>query len=135
MSCPNSDPSFDKMLFNSGLIDPNASDIPYQRRRMYYTICILFRLFLAGLVYQLKDKSYIPFIVGIFSILAILNLYPKLDNTRQWWSVKYQFAISVILLVSSVLVYYKLIRSDIIPLALYASVIGGILISLTVKSC
>jgi len=135
MTCPNSDPTFDSFLFNAGLIDPNAPDIPYQRRRIYYTICIMFRLFLAGLVYQLKDKHYVHLLLGVAAILSIINLYPKLNNTRQWWSVKYQFFIAVILLVSSILVHLGKIRSDILPLILYASVLGGIIISFSVKSC
>jgi uncharacterized membrane protein (UPF0136 family) len=135
MSCPNNDPRFDSFLFGSGLIDPNAPDIAYQRRRVYYTICVLFRLFLAGLVYQLKDHDYIPFVIGLASVVAIFNLYPRLNNTRQWWSIKFQFLISVVLLVSSVLVYYKKIKSDIIPFTLYASVTGGVILSLFVKSC
>ena len=135
MTCPNSDPNFDSFLFNSGLIDPTQPDIPYQRRRIYYTICIMFRLFLAGLVYQLKDKHYVHMLLGVSAILSIINLYPKLNNTRQWWSVKYQFFIAVVLLISSILVHLGKIRSDILPLILYASVIGGIIISFSVKSC
>lgn len=135
MSCPNNDPRFDQFLFGSGLIDQNAPDVAYQRRRVYYTICVLFRLFLAGLVYQLKDHEYIPFVVGFAAVVSMINLYPKINNTRQWWSIKFQFAIAIILAVSSILVYYKKIRSDVLPITLYLSVIGGVIVSLFVKSC
>jgi len=135
MSCPNNDPRFDAFLFKSGLIDPESPDTAYQRRRVYYTICIMLRLLLAGLVFQLKDHEYIPFIVGLAAILTIVNLYPRINSTRQWWSIKYQFFISLILLLSCVLVYFKKIRSDIIAFILYASVIGGVALSFFVKSC
>ena len=135
MSCPNNDPAFDTFLFKSGLIDPDAPDTAHQRRRVYYIVCVFLRLFLAGLVYQLKDKHYTHALVGIAALLAILNLYPKLNNTRQWWSVKYQFFISVVLLISSILVHFGKIRSDILAITLYASVIGGVIQSFLVKSC
>ena len=95
----------------------------------------MLRLLLAGLVFQLKDHEYIPFIVGLAAILTIVNLYPRINSTRQWWSIKYQFFISLILLLSCVLVYFKKIRSDIIAFILYASVIGGVVLSFFVKSC
>jgi hypothetical protein len=135
MSCPNNDPVFDSFLFKSGLIDHESPDVAYQRRRVYYIVCVFFRLFLAGLVYQLRDKNYTHGIVGLAALLAILNLYPKLNNTRQWWSVKYQFFIAVVLLISSMLVHFRKIRSDILAFTMYASVIGGVILSFFVKSC
>ena len=74
-SCPNSNKIFNNFLFNSGLIDANLDNDSkaYQRRRVYYTICVFLRLALAGLVLQLKDKIWIPYLIGIFSlILSIL---------------------------------------------------------------
>lgn len=138
MSCPNSNKIFDNFLFKSGLIDNNLSDTDkaFQRRRVYYTICIFIRLAIAGLVLQLKDKEFLPYILALISIYPIISLgfYRKQDN--QWWSNTFQLIIAIALFVSSLLIIFKVGIPTYIPaLILFISVFGGVFQSLLIPSC
>ena len=138
MSCPNNNKIFDSFLFDSGLINKNLSvaDKAYQRRRVYYMICILIRLAIAGLVFQLKDKKFMPYVLAVISIYPIISLgfYRKEDN--QWWSNKFQLVIAIALLISSLLIIFKVGIPTYIPaLILLLSVFGGVFQSLLIPSC
>ena len=76
MTCPNSNKIFDNFLFGSGLInnDLSPSEKAYERRRVYYTICITLRLLIAGLLLQLRDKVWVPYVVAVASLIASINL-------------------------------------------------------------
>ena len=138
MICPNNNKIFDKMLFESGLIDDNLSDVDkaYQRRRVYYTICIMIRLTIAGLVLQLKDKEFMPYVIGIISIYPIISLGFYRTEDNQWWSNKFQLAISIALFISCLLIILKTQIPTYIPsLILFISVFGGVFQSLLIPSC
>jgi hypothetical protein len=138
MICPNNNKIFDKMLFESGLIDDNLSDVDkaYQRRRVYYTICIMIRLAIAGLVLQLKDKEFMPYVIGIISIYPIISLGFYRTEDNQWWSNKFQLAISIALFISCLLIILKTQIPKYIPsLILFISVFGGVFQSLLIPSC
>ena len=138
MSCPNNNKIFDAMLFKSGLIDNSLSDADkaYQRRRVYYTICILIRLTIAGLVLQLKDKEFMPYLLAIISIYPIISLGFYRTEDNQWWSNKFQLAISIALLISCLLLILKVQIPTYVPaLILFMSVFGGIFQSLLIPSC
>jgi len=138
-TCPNNNKIFDDFLFNSGLIDRNLDDISkaYQRRRVYYTICVLLRLALAGLILQLKDKWWLPYVIGIIALYSWINLlfFRKEDN--QWWSNKFQATISILLFLSSILIILKpnLVPTYILSLLMFISVGGGVFQSLLIPSC
>jgi hypothetical protein len=138
-TCPNNNIIFDNFLFNSGLINKNLDNDSkaYQRRRVYYTICVLLRLALAGLVLQLKDKSWIPYVTGIFSLYSSINLlfFRKEDN--QWWSNKFQAIIAILLFICSVLIILKtnLVPTYSLSLIMFISVSGGVFQSLLISSC
>lgn len=138
-SCPNNNKIFDNFLFNSGLIDKNLDDSTkaYERRRIYYTICVLLRFAIAGLALQLKDKIWLPYVVGIFSLYSSINLIFLRKEDNQWWSNKYQAIISILLFISSVLIIFKVhfIPTYILSLLLFISVFGGIFQSLLNPSC
>ena len=138
MICPNNNKIFDKMLFKSVLIYDNLSDVDkaYQRRRVYYTICIMIRLVIAGLVLQLKDKEFMPYIIGIISIYPIISLGFYRTEDNQWWSNKFQLAISIALFISCLLIILKTQIPTYIPsLILFISVFGGVFQSLLIPSC
>jgi hypothetical protein len=138
MSCPNNNKVFDGSLFDSGLIDKNLSDADkaYQRRRVYYTICIMIRLAIAGLVLQLKDKEFMPYLLAVISIYPIISLGFYRTEDNQWWSDKFQLAIAIALLVASVLLIFKVNIPTYIPaLILFISVFGGVFQSLLIPSC
>ena len=138
MSCPNSNKIFDDFLFNSGLIDKNLSpsEKAFQRRRVYYTICIMLRLFIFGLLLQFKDKVWVPYIVAIGSLIASINLafFRKEDN--QWWSNNFSLIMNILLFIASILVIFKTgLNTLSIPLLFFISIFGGIFQSLIISSC
>jgi uncharacterized membrane protein HdeD (DUF308 family) len=138
MSCPNSNKIFDNFLFNSGLIDKNLnpSEKAFQRRRVYYTICIMLRLFIFGLLLQLKDKVWLPYVVGIVALISSINLafFRKEDN--QWWSNTFSLIMNILLFVASILIIFKTGMSTLsIPLLFLISIFGGIFQSLIIQSC
>ena len=135
-SCPNNNKIFDNFLFESGLINKKLSDSDkaYQRRRVYYTICVLIRLAIAGLLLQLKDNKYLPYILAVISFAVIIKMsYREQDN--QWWSNSFQMIIAVALFISSILIIKKKIPTYIPSLILFISVFGGIFQSLLIPSC
>jgi hypothetical protein len=137
--CPNSNKIFDNFLFDSGLIDKNLDNNSkaYQRRRVYYTICVLLRLGLAGLVLQLKDKIWIPYVIGIISLYSFINLLFFRKEDAQWWSNKFQTIIAILLFIFSILIILKvdLVPTYTLSLLMFISVFGGVFQSLLIPSC
>lgn len=138
MKCPNSNKIFDGFLFDSGLIDKNLSptDKAFQRRRVYYTICIALRVLIAGLMLQLKDKVWLPYIVALGSLIAVINLqfFRKEDN--QWWSNNFSLIMNLLLLIVCVLIIFKTgVPTILIPLIFLLTIFGGIFQSLLTPSC
>lgn len=138
-TCPNNNKIFDNFLFNSGLIDNTLNDTEkaYQRRRVYYTICITLRLFLAGLLLQLKDKKWLPYITAIISLYAVISLgfFRKQDN--QWWSNNFQLLIAILMFIASILLIFNvnIIPTYSLSLIFFISIFGGIFQSLLIQSC
>jgi hypothetical protein len=134
--CPNSDPNFDKIL-----VKLFGSSTPEIRKKVYYFICIIVRLFLFSLVYIYKDHPSIPYIIGLASIVGISNLYPSMtkqgySTQHQWWSKRFQFMIAILLFVTSVLLIFKITSSTIfIPIILFISLFGGIMQSMLITFC
>jgi hypothetical protein len=138
MICPNNNKIFDNFLFKSGLINENLSDVDkaYQRRRVYYTICIFIRLAIAGLLLQLKDNEYLPYIIAFIYFFSIIYIrfYRKEEN--QWWSNKFQLGISIALFISSLLIIFKTgLPTYFISLIFFISIFGGVFQSLLIPSC
>ena len=109
MTCPNSNKIFDNFLFGSGLInnDLSPSEKAYERRRVYYTICVTLRLFIAGLLLQLRDKVWVPYVVAIASLIASINLAFFRKQDDQWWSNNFSLAMNLLLFIASVLIIFK----------------------------
>jgi hypothetical protein len=131
--CPNSDPNFDKIL-----IKLFGSSTPEIRKKVYYLICIVIRLFLYSLVLIYKDHPSIPYIVGLASLAGMYNLYPSMTkHQQQWWSKRFQFIISLLLFIVCVLLLLKVggVKTIVIPILLFISLFGGIFQSLFVTFC
>ena len=138
MKCPNSNKIFDGFLFDSGLIDKNlsATDKAFQRRRVYYTICISLRLLIAGLMLQLKDKFWLPYIVALGSLIAVINLYFFRKEDNQWWSNNFSLIMNLILFIASILIIFKTgLPTVVIPLIFMLTIFGGLFQSLLIPSC
>ena len=138
-SCPNNNKVFDSFLFDSGLIDKNLNSTQkaYERRRVYYTICVMLRLALAGLLLQLKDKVWIPYIVAFASLYSSISLLFFRKQDSQWWSNKFQATMSILLLIASILCIFKISGFPTYSLSLlfFISIFGGIFQSLINPSC
>jgi hypothetical protein len=74
MVCPNSNKQFDNFLSLFIDNDVSSTERAYERRRLYYTVCITFRLFIFGLLLQLRDKVWLPYIVALITGYSIINL-------------------------------------------------------------
>lgn len=105
-----------------------TTPIPILRTQLYYFVCILFRLAIYNIVFILRNEWYIPILVGLCSIVAILHLSSTAfqKNQKQWWSKKFQFIMSVLILIGCVATYQKIIPTIIVPMLLYFSIIGGL---------
>lgn len=127
--CPNSDPNFNKVL--STWIDPT----PQVRQNLFYMVCIPVRIILYYIVYLYRDHPITPFVVALLSILTMVHLHPDLDTGRQWWSKRWDYYISLLLIVVCIGVAMKKVDSRLMPGLLYLSLVGGILQSLRVTFC
>ena len=104
------------------------------RKILFYTLCVVLRLFIAGLVYQLKDKNWLPYIIILFSSLIIYRLHDKIDGNF-WWSRKFHLFICFSLIIVSVLKINGYISGEYLSYLLYIDVGFGFLHSLTIKRC
>ena len=136
--CPNSDPNFDKILYKFTSI--HSSNYPIFRKKVYYFICIVIRLILYSLITYYKNKAFIPPLILLFSTFTSYHLYNDIyiiKNNKQWWSKSFQFIISILLMIVSILLLFKVknISTNIIPLLLFISLFGGIIQSLFIDFC
>jgi hypothetical protein len=132
--CPNSDPSFDKFL--ARFVDTRGGDYPAKRRQIFYTVCIVVRLILYSSVFLIKDQWWMPILIGMFAMIALVGLLPSISNPgNQWWSKRFQLGISITLVIACILTYFKKIETVFVPVILMGSLVGGVAQSLMVKFC
>ena len=132
--CPNSDPNFDKVM--STWFDTTSKDYPSNRKKVYYGICIWVRLILFTLIFHYRKHKYTPYILAVFSLLSIYHYKDIIKNPgKQWWSKRFDLAIAVALLISTMLVIKKKIDPVVMPLILYTSLFGGIITSFFITFC
>lgn len=105
-----------------------TTSIPLLRTQLYYMVCIFFRLALFNLVFVLRKEWYMPVFVGIGSFLAMVHLSFSAfrPHQNQWWSKKFQWLMSILVLWGCVLVYQGHIPTITIPILLYLSLLGGL---------
>jgi hypothetical protein len=127
--CPNIDNDTLNALKKMG-IKPTIEN----RKRIFYTLCIVLRLFLAGLVYQLKNNIWLPYIILCISIYTIYRLTNNLYG-KWWWSRPFHLLISCLLAIVSILVILKKVDGKYISYLLYLDVFGGFTQSLFIKRC
>ena len=138
MTCPNSDPNFDKML--GKFFDTSSPKYVNVRMMLYYFVCIWVRYALYSFIYYNRNHYLVPIIVGIAASVSVFNLTSTLINQpetyfRPWWSKTFQLINAVILLPICILVYAKKLNSIYIPLILFISLFGGIIQSIFTKFC
>jgi membrane-associated HD superfamily phosphohydrolase len=138
MVCPNSNKNVIDAFHKIGLLDKDLSpeDEASQRRRLYYTVCITFRLFLAGLLFQLRNKKSVQILVAILSGLAILNYIFFKRKGDEWWNIYFSLAIYVALFITSILILLGVkITTYALPFIFFFSIFSGIFKSMTRPSC
>ena len=136
MVCPNDDPYFTRTLYRIGLLKRgmSARELVDHRRLLFYCICIVVRATLIVAVYYWRNVVFVQALVLLGALLGVFNLSSRSGGT-QWWSKKFQLMMSVIIVVLVILVYFGRVKSWVIPAAMLASLLGGILQSFLVGFC
>ena len=107
---------------------------PSNRALLFYSLCIVARVFIAGVAYQYRDSYLLPYVTFALSFLIGYRLYTRLDGPF-WWSRRFHFGICILLCLTSVLVYMKYIPGDYLSYLLYLDVTVGFLHSLVIERC
>ena len=118
MSCPNSDPEFNKII---------GQRTPYERS-MLFLACVATRFILYSGVYMYRDRRWVRWIVGLFSALSVAQL-ARPSSERQWWSKKFQMVMALLVILGA------LFDPDAMSAFLFISLAGGIIQRLHVTLC
>ena len=103
---------------------------PIEREHLFYMVCIFFRLFFAGIVYNFSDNKYIQYGLIFFSLTAVYLNYSKLDECV-WWSRKFHLIIaSAILIITLLTITKKIDPNKYASYLLYFDVLFGIVSSM-----
>ena len=134
--CPNDDPSFTIMLYKMGMLQKNMSpkEVVAMRMRIYYCICIIIRAALIVAVYHWRNSIVIRVLVFVGAMLGVVNLGSRMNGT-QWWSKKFQFIMSIIIVLTVIFTHLKKIDSRSMSVAMLLSLIGGVAQSFVVGFC
>lgn len=138
MVCPNSNKNVIETFHKIGLLDTNLSpeEEASQRRRLYYTVCITFRLFLAGLLFQFRNKKWVQILVAILSGLSIINYIFFRKRGDEWWNIYLSLGIYIVLFITSILILLGVkITTYALPFIFFFSIFSGIFKSMTIPSC
>lgn len=128
-NCPNIDKNTLNIIKKIGL-DSSIKN----RAILFYSICVIVRLLIAGLAYQFRNKTWLPYIVIVISTIVIYRLYNNLSG-RWWWSRPFHLLMVILLFITSILTIYKYIDSKYISYLLYIDVFGGFIHSMFIKRC
>lgn len=97
------------------------------RTRLYYGVCVLFRLALFNLVFIFRNEWWVPPVVGVAALVSVVRLAPSVaDPGRQWWSKRFQLVVAVLVVVACVVVWWKKRFQVVVPALLYVSLLGGL---------
>jgi len=131
MTCPNSDLSFNVVMQNLF-----GNDSPELRKKLFYGICIPTRIILYSAVFYFRDIPILQVVVGIAALITAIRLYPSLKAPgNQWWSKRWHFCISVVLVIVCAATYMQKMNSIVMPLVLFLSVIVGFIQSFFINFC
>jgi hypothetical protein len=119
LTCPNSDPSFNKII---------GERTPEERSKLFI-ICIIVRALLYYGVYVYKDVPVTRYIVGTASVVSMFQLSRPTED-KQWWSKKFQLVMATFVLMACILS-----RMDVASYLLFASLMGGIIQRMFTSFC
>ena len=134
--CPNDDPSFTRTMYTIGLLKKgmSAKEILQMRAQVYYCICIIVRAALIVAVYHWRNASVTRVLVFVGAMIGVINLGTRM-NGNQWWSKKFQFIMSVIIVGLVILTHYNMVDSRSMAVAMLVSLLGGVAQSFAVGFC
>ena len=134
--CPNDDPSFTTMLYKMGMLrhDMSPKEVVAMRMRIYYCVCIIVRAALIVAVYHWRNSIVIRILVFAGAMLGVINLGRRMVG-NQWWSKKFQFIMSVIIVGLVILTHYNMVDSRSMAVAMLVSLLGGVAQSFVVGFC
>jgi hypothetical protein len=134
--CPNDDPSFTQTMYKIGLLKKGMSpkEIVQMRAQVYYCICIIVRAALIVAVYHWRNYSVTRVLVFVGAMIGVVNLGTRMTGT-QWWSKKFQFIMSVIIVGLVILTHFNMVDSRSIAAAMLVSLVGGVAQSFVVGFC
>ena len=119
-------------ITNGGLFKSKGFTLE-QRKLMFYLICIFFRLFLAGIVYNFSNSKIVQYATLLLGSVAVYLNYSKLSNPS-WWKSEYHLLIAILVVICSYLILTKKFnKSKYLAYLLYADVLFGLIDSLITK--
>ena len=134
--CPNDDPSFTTILYKMGMLshDMSPNEVVAMRMRIYYCICIIIRAALIVAVYHWRNALTTRVLVFVGAMIGVINLGSRMTGT-QWWSKKFQFIMSVIIVCLVILTHFNMVDSRSMSIAMLLSLLGGVAQSFAVGFC
>ena len=129
MTCPNIDKDTLNAIKKMGLV-PTVKN----RMILFYTLCIVLRVFIAGLAYHFRDSYWLPYLVLIVSLYIGYRTSKNL-NGNEWWSRKFHLIITILLSIVSVLIILNKVDGKYISYLLYLVVFVGFTQSLLITRC
>ena len=134
--CPNDDPSFTRTMYTIGLLKKgmSAKEILQMRAQVYYCICIIIRAALIVAVYHWRNSLITRVLVFVGAMIGVINLGSRMTGT-QWWSKKFQFIMSCLIVVLVILTHFNMVDSLSIAAAMLVSLLGGVAQSFAVGFC
>ena len=134
--CPNDDPSFTRTMYTIGLLKKgmSAKEILQMRAQVYYCICIIVRAALIIAVYHWRNSLITRVLVFVGAMIGVVNLGTRM-NGNQWWSKKFQFIMSCLIVGLVILTQLKMVDSRSMSAAMLVSLLGGVAQSFVVGFC
>jgi hypothetical protein len=74
-------------------------------------------------------------LVFIGAMIGVVNLGSRMNSGTQWWSKKFQFVMSIIIVLTVIFTQLKMVDSRAMSIAMLVSLLGGVVQSFVVGFC
>lgn len=121
--CPNGNPDFYPMF------DAIAGDhAPATRRHLYFGVCIPVRLLIFLVLLLFHRSRPLLALVALLSFIELVRKFPRsLTAQPQWWSVKIQVAVALVMMCVALGALVGKVNSMYVPIIWLASIVLGLL--------
>ena len=135
--CPNDDPVFTKLFYKIGMLQKNMSptEVVSMRMQVYYCVCIIIRAAIVVAIYHWRNSIVMRVLVFIGAMIGVINLGSRMNSGTQWWSKKFQFVMSIIIVLTVIFTHFKMLDSRAMSIAMLVSLLGGVAQSFVVGFC